>query len=426
MTPAFLGIDIGTSGIRGCCIDKNAVELASYAVSMDPPKIDDGRSSQDPDIWWQLTKEVITGLTSSLDEVVIEAIAIDGTSGTVLLTDEDGTALSDALMYNDQRCLDESRQISDVAPGDCAAHGASSGLAKLLYLYKQHPLAKHLCHQADWISAKLTGSFGISDENNCLKTGYDPVSRCWPEYFQRLGIAEAILPKVVSPGTCIGHIEKSLSKSLGLTEQCKVIAGTTDSIAAFIATGAHQIGTGVTSLGSTLALKIITAKPIFSAEYGVYSHRLGDFWLAGGASNSGGRVLQQFFSQKSLDELTPALDDKHLIGLNYYPLPARGERFPINDPEMEPLMPPRSTNDVDFFQALLEGIANIEKLGYEKLGELGASKLTAIITSGGGSRNLPWTKIREKIINAPITKAQHTEASYGAALLAMQGHTQSA
>jgi len=422
MIPAFLGIDIGTSGIRGCCIDENGIELASISVSLPSVISDAGKREQAPEIWWQTTKEIIGSITSSLNNTEIKAIAIDGTSGTVLLTDADGIPLSPALMYNDQRCMAEAGQIAHIAPADSASHGASAGLAKLLHLSRQFPNARYLCHQADWLSSNLTGNFGISDENNCLKTGYDPVTRSWPSFIQKLGIPATLLPKVVAPGMPTGMIQNSIALSLGLSTSCEVIAGTTDSIAAFIATGASEVGTGVTSLGSTLSLKMITAKPVFSSGDGIYSHRLNDAWLVGGASNSGGRVLLKYFTQQQIDKLSSSLDAGKATGLDYYPLPEKGERFPINDADMESCITPKPDDDLTFFQALLEGITHIEKTGYEKLQALSTTGLSKIITSGGGSTNTGWTKIRHNIIGVPVSQSEHAEASYGSALLARQGY----
>lgn len=422
MKPAYLGIDIGTSGIRGCCIDDNATEITSASVATELAVSESGWCEQEPQIWWQGILNLIQQLTCNLDGYTIRSIAIDGTSGTVLLTDEMGTPLSPALMYNDQRALSQATEIAKIAPEDTAATGASSGLAKALYLYERHPQAAHLCHQADWISSKLTGTFGISDVNNSLKTGYDPLAMCWPEFIQKLGLPKSLLPQVVLPGTCTGLLEERVAAELGLSKNCEVIAGTTDSIAAFIATGAKEPGTAVTSLGSTLALKMITDKPVFSTEFGIYSHRLGDAWLVGGASNSGGSVLQQFFTNNTLSTLSSRLNTEHSSELNYYPLPDKGERFPINDPDLKPVMEPRPADDVDFLHALLEGIANIEKMGYEKLEALSATKLTEIITAGGGSANTQWTKIREHLIGVPVSQSKQTEACVGTALLARLGH----
>ena len=420
----FLGLDIGTSGVRGCAINIDGEELASYRIALPSPKMNGACIEQDPVIWKQATDEVIRHLTEQLHPLSISAIAIDGTSGTVLLCDEAGTPLSPALMYNDQRCTTEAAQIGKIAPADCAAHGVSSSLAKALYLYKRHPEARYICHQADWIAATLSGNYGVSDENNCLKLGYNLLEETWPKWLNKLDLKEQLFPHVVAPGTITGTVLPDVAEQLGLPENCQIIAGTTDSIAAFIATGANKIGDAVTSLGSTLVLKIISDKPVFAPEFGIYSHRFGQQWLAGGASNSGGCVLKQHFNQQQLDAMTEQLKPEQKTGLNYYPLPSTGERFPRNDPSLQAQLKPRPDDDLIFFQAILEGIANIEAEGYQQLTRLGTPGPQRVFTAGGGSNNRAWRKIRERTLNTAVIIAEQTEASYGSALLARQGYIQ--
>jgi xylulokinase len=71
-----------------------------------------------------------------------------------------------------------------------------------------------------------------------------------------------------------------------------------------------------------------------------------------------------------------------------------------------------------YFQGLLESIADIERNAYQLLEQLGAGKAKRVLTAGGGSRNQPWNSIRQQRLQLPVTTADHTEASYGAALLA--------
>lgn len=92
----------------------------------------------------------------------------------------------------------------------------------------------------------------------------------------------------------------------------------------------------MTSLGSTLAIKLMSTTRIDDARFGVYSHRLDDKWLVGGASNTGGAVLRQLFSDEQLKELSKQIDPMEASSLDYYPLPTQGERFPIADPKMKP------------------------------------------------------------------------------------------
>ena len=102
-----------------------------------------------------------------------------------------------------------------------------------------------------------------------------------------------------------------------------------------------QPGDGVTSLGTTLTLKLLSDKPVFAPDFGIYSHRIGEQWLAGGASNTGGAAIGKFFTAEDIARLTPLLDPDHPTGLDYYPLPRPGERFPVNDPNFQPRLEPR-------------------------------------------------------------------------------------
>ena len=417
----FIGIDLGTSGCRAIAIDSDGQPVAQASTSMPAPSRDGNRAEQDANIWWQAVQKTTYELLSQIEVESVKSIAVDGTSGTLLLTDDNGKPLGPALMYNDGRSQLEARHIAKIAPRESAAHGATSALAKLLQL-QPGPEVSHALHQADWIIGKLSGQWGISDENNCLKLGFDAINKCWPEWLESLGVNSTILPRVYQPGTAVTEISQQIASQLGLPRNTEIIAGTTDSTAAFIATGASQVGEAVTSLGSTLVMKVISDSPIFSPQHGVYSQPLADQWLVGGGSNSGGAVLLHYFNQQQLTEMTPFLNPEQTTGLNYYPLINPGERFPVADSHKQPCLAPRPEDDVIFFQAMLEAMARIEQQGYQLLAELGAPYPTNIRSAGGGSRNPAWTEIRQTLLGVPMLKAQHQEAAYGSALLARQGH----
>jgi len=417
----FIGIDLGTSGCRAIAIDSDGQPVARAATSMTAPSRDGDKVEQHADIWWQAVQQSMYNLLSQIEVETVKSIAVDGTSGTLLLSDDKGKPLSPALMYNDGRSQIEARHIAKIAPRESAVHGATSALAKLLQL-QPGPGVSHALHQADWIVGKFSGQWGISDENNCLKLGFDAISKSWPEWLEQLGVNRNILPKVFQPGTAVTEISQQIASQFGLPRNTEIIAGTTDSTAAFIATGASQIGEAVTSLGSTLVMKVISDRPIFSPQHGVYSQPLGDQWLVGGGSNSGGAVLLHYFNQQQLIEMTPFLTTDQATGLNYYPLINPGERFPIADSHKQPCLTPRPEDDVVFFQAMLEGMARIEQQGYQLLAQLGAPYPTNIRSAGGGSCNPAWTEIRHTMLGVPMLKAKHQEAAYGSAVLARQGY----
>jgi 7-cyano-7-deazaguanine reductase len=416
----YIGLDLGSTGCRAVAVDHRGEPLVQAQAPIAAPVRSGAQVSQDPTLWWKAASHCLKTLLGGIDAARVQAIAVDGTSGTVLLTDDKGTPVTPAIMYNDQRADAEAERIAAVADSASAAQGATSALAKLLWLSskKVAERAAHVLHQADWVTGRLLGRYGLSDVNNCLKLGYDPLAREWPKWLSALSINTRLLPEVHEPGETLGTISPEIAREFGLPADTRVVAGTTDGVAAFLAAGATRPGHGVTSLGSTLVLKLLSDKPVFSPEHGVYSHRLGKYWLAGGASNSGGAVLLQYFKLEQIRELSTLLDPEHSTGLDYYPLPDVGERFPINDPKMAPRLEPLPGDSVTFLQGMLEGIANIEARGYALLHELGAPAVTDVWTTGGGTQNLAWQRIRARILGVPIHRARSDMAAYGTALLA--------
>ena len=417
-SPVFLGIDLGTSGVRANAIDADGHLLGESRAPLPPSRGDQpGHREQEPADWWRATLQCIDALPQDLRRQM-SAICVDGTSGTLLATDAAGEPLSAGLMYNDQRAVAQAQSLAQIAPPDAAVHSPSAAIAKLLWLEQHGVHAAHALHQADWIAFRLGAPLGISDENNCLKLGYDPVSRRWPDWLQKLPIPFTALPGVVPVGETTGRLSVDLRERWDCGGPVALIAGTTDSNAATLATGLKEVGDAATALGSTLVLKVLSDQPVYAPAYGIYSHRIGGRWLVGGASNSGGAVLRRFFSDRQLAELSARIDPSSDAGLDYYPLPGPGERFPLNDPALAPRLEPRPADDARFLHGLFEGMAHIEQLGYRRLQELGAPLPKRVKTTGGGAVNQTWRRLRERILGVPVEEAAHSEAAYGAALIA--------
>ncbi|MBI5041820.1 MAG: carbohydrate kinase, partial [Gammaproteobacteria bacterium] len=233
MNPHFLGIDVGTSGVRICLIDADAQLIDTVHTPLPPLLRDGARCEQDPQRWWQALIHGLDALAGRRDLRAVAALAIDGTSATLLACEEHGAPLGPALMYNDRRAASEAARIAASAPAESGAHGAHSGLAKVLWLSAQSRThnARWFLHQADWLSGRLLGRFGSTDENNALKLGYDPVARRWPDWLANLDIDPTRLPAVVPPGTGLGPLHTEWAQRWAMP-YAHVVAGTTDSTAA--------------------------------------------------------------------------------------------------------------------------------------------------------------------------------------------------
>jgi sugar (pentulose or hexulose) kinase len=428
----FLGLDFGTSGARACVTDSEKTIVWEQHVAY--PDM----AAQTPLDWRTALHALLSELPKDI-AAQLQGLAIDGTSGTVLLCDAELEPVSPALLYHDNRAQLQAEQLKTIVPDSHIVCTATSGLAKFLWLTQQSDInhAAYFLHQADWLSALLCGKPGISDYHNALKTGYDIEQLCWPDWVMALPHSH-LLPQVFSPGKVIGRIQPDIAAHFGIHPQCAIHAGTTDSIAAFIAadgmtrrceaSGAgmpsprllpqsagcasnvseadvNQLGIGVTSLGTTLVLKQLSAIRIDAPEYGVYSHRYGDLWLMGGASNAGAGVLRLYFDDAQLAELSAQIDPLQDSPLDYYPLTRIGERFPVNDAQLAPRLEQRPGSDVEFLHGLLQGLAHIEAAGYAKLAELGAPALKRVVTNGGGAKNSVWGKMRARLLGVPISTA---------------------
>lgn len=415
----FLGIDVGTSAVRAGLIDDAGTPVADARADLPPPDEAGPAATQDAAIWWTAVERALAELGARAPLQAVSALAVDGTSGTVLLTDDTGTPVAPARLYYDHAAVDAARNLTQRAPSAVSPY---SPLARALMIgHSLDPLPDRLRlqHQADWILGHFTGNFGLSDENNALKTGYDPVTRTWPDWITGLELPFS-LPVVGIPGTSAVTVAPGVAAQFGLSPGTTVAFGTTDSTAGFLATGAADLGDAVSSLGSTLAVKLLVDRPVFEPETGVYSHRLGDLWLAGGASNTGGRVVDAYFDRATVERLSAQIDPDRPSDLDYYPLRDPGERFPIADPALQPRLTPRPDDDSRFLQGIFEGMARIEATAYRRLETLAGTRVRRVLSVGGAARNPAFSAMRAKALGRPVEMPDTTEAWVGAARLAQQ------
>ena len=419
-----LGIDIGTSGVRTAVLDRDG-NLISMAKSLHVPQ---PNLDIDANLWWDAVRTCLHAQAKALESTSwsmghVKRIAVDGTSGTMVLTDRDLCPVGPALMYNSKGFDTEANLIAQHAPDPHITLGSNSALARAMRLTSTAERAPaHLLHQADFIAAKLMGRGGVSDPNNSLKTGCDPETSEWPAWISEVFDPE-LLPKVSPVGEVFASISRETATHHGFAPDATVCAGTTDSIAAFLAGAPLEEGVAVTSLGSTLAIKMLSAKRIDDPSTGLYSHRIRDRWLVGGASNTGGAVLLNYFTPDEIDALSALIAPDQPTHLSYYPLLTPGERFPINDPALVPNLAPRPREDHLFLQGIFEGIAEIESQCYLAISEKNGCTPSRIFSAGGGAKNPVWTQIRARILRLPLEEMKFSEAAIGSAKIAQLNET---
>ena len=401
----FGGLDFGTSGARISIINKHKELIYSNSVPYQ-------YSFKNPNSWIDSCEKLIENLPIEVKSY-LDRLAVSGTSGTLTACNLKGEPLGEAIPYN-QACDENKILIEALTPREDHLKTPYSSLAKALKLVEIHGTKILLRHQSDWITGWFLKDWTYGEESNNFKLGWDLIKESWPKSYINTSWHKC-LPKIIKSGQIIGQVHSGFAESFKLNKKLILISGTTDSNASLIAAGLGKED-GLTVLGTTIVVKKIIYNPI--SEKGITTHRVNGDWICGGASNAGCGILSKFFSDSEITELSKQINTSKNTSLNLLPLNSKGERFPINDSHLEPILDPRPVSDSLYLHALFEGLANIELKGWEKLGELTGSLPKKIITVGGGSKNPQWRKIREKIINIPIISCQKT-TSFGTALLAI-------
>jgi D-ribulokinase len=422
----WLGLDLGTQSVRAIAVSATG-DVLGVGFQRLTSQRDGPRHEQNPEEWWRAVAAASHTAVVGVPPGSIRGVAVDGTSGTILLTDRSGRPLTLGLMYDDTRAVEEARRVNEVGAAVWTSLGyrmqPSWALPKLLWLLREYPdllPGARLTHQVDFINRRLVGREVSTDSSTALKTGYELVHVTWPhEILAALGVPEEIMPGVVRPGTQIGTVTTEAAAMTGIPQGTPVIAGMTDGCAAQVGAGALSVGSWNSVLGTTLVLKGVTQELIRDPLGVVYSHRspVGG-WLPGGASSTGAGVLTACFPGRDLDALSEQAAAWEPASVIAYPLVSRGERFPFTAPEAEGFVLGEPTDEIDLYAAMLQGVAFIERLCFDYLDMLGAPTNGDLRLTGGGARSRYWSQIRADILGRQVSIPENAEAALGMAVLA--------
>ncbi|MGY2744222.1 FGGY-family carbohydrate kinase [Arthrobacter sp. UYCu723] len=431
----WVGIDLGTQSVRVLAVTGSGTVLGSGSRPLTSHR-DGARHEQNPEQWWEAVAGASSEALRDAPASAVRGVAVDATSGTILLMDRDGRPLTPGLMYDDGRAAAEAARVNNAGADVWGELGYQRmqpawALPKLLWLLREHqdkvPGAR-LAHQNDFINRQLTGHDVPTDLSNALKTGAHLIQEKWPEeLMENLGVPLTILPDLVRMGTRIGSVSSAAAAATGIPAGTPVIAGATDGCAAQLGAGALKVGSWNSVLGTTLVLKGVTRDLIQDPLGVVYSHKApnGD-WLPGGASSTGAGAISRDFSGQDLAQLEPQARTYEPAGVLAYPLVSRGERFPFLAPGAEGFILGTPATDGERYAAVLQGIAYIERLCFDYLDLLGAPRHGELILTGGATKSEYWCQLRADILGRPVTLPQNAEPALGMAVLAASPGRQTA
>ena len=409
-------------------VDADGAVVAMTARPLNSMR-DGSRHEQQPASWWAASAACLREITATLGSArvsTIAGIAVDATSGTILLTDANLCSLTPALMYDDGRARAEAARANEVGSGLWKQMSyrmqPSWALPKLLWLLHSCSIPKgaRLMHQNDFVNARLAGKALATDSSHSLKTGYDLIRSEWPAaIMQALAVPVDLLPEVVSPGIRIGEVGIEASRETGLPKGVGIFAGMTDGCAAQIASGATAEGCWNTVIGTTLVVKGTTRELLQDPLGVVYSHRSADgLWLPGGASSTGASAITREFAASELDALNRSAAESASTPLVVYPLVGKGERFPFAAPAAEGFTLGSARSVEEKYCGVLQGIALMERLSFDWLRHLGASTSGRFTISGGAVKSEALNQMRADILERELYVPAVTEGAYGMAVLA--------
>ncbi|NEE00745.1 FGGY-family carbohydrate kinase [Phytoactinopolyspora halotolerans] len=427
----WVGVDLGTQSTRTVIADDGGRVLALGSAPLDSrrEKAAVRTHEQDPHQWWEAvgtaSRHAFAQLPDDARRRPVGGVAICSTSGTVALIDDRGVPRTPALMYDDARASDELARLrsrTDVAGS--ADIQLSWALPKIGWLLRRHASTgrspTYAAHSADVVAAALVGHRVSTDTSHALKSGYDLVGDRWNHALAgAAGIDATVLPDVVRPGSRLGTVAGAAAEHTGIPAGTPVVAGMTDGCAAQIAAGALAPGTWNSVLGTTLVLKGVSETLIEDPDGAVYSHRHPDGgWLPGGASNVGAGMIAEEFGDADLEDLARAARGYEPAGAVVYPLTARGERFPFVRPDAQRFEAGTLTGAAERYAAVLQGVAFVERLCFERLAALGADVSGELSVTGGGTRSEYWNQLRADVLGRRLTLPATAEPAFGMAVLA--------
>lgn len=434
----FLGIDIGTSGVKAVVVDGDQRILATASVPLSISRPRELWSEQNPDDWWTAVEQAVAALRREVGAAWsgVQAIGLSGQMHGVVLLDEARLPLRPAILHNDGRAYAEAEELNRRLPGLGIIAGvpAMPGFAapKLMWLGKYEPdMMGRACHMLlpkDYVRFRMTGSFAtdVCDASGALLL--DVAGRQWsPEIASACGIAMSLLPPALEGCAVSGQLKGAVASAWGLTPGTIVAAGSGDAAAGAIASGAVNEGDAFISLGT--ATQYFVARESFrpAPEHLIHSfcHGLPERWFQMAALLNGAGALAWaagLLGKSDIGQLLAQTEGAFTGPSPVLFLPyLSGERTPHNNPHAKGVLfgLSPSSGPEQVTQAVLEGVALslADAQGY--LAETGALP-DRIAVNGGGSRSRFWMRILASALNKTVLLQEDSGSgpAFGAARLA--------
>lgn len=432
----WLGIDIGTSGVKTVIMDEHQVIVASAHAGLDVQRPHPGWSEQVPEDWWTAVCATMDELAGSHSEKMAEirGIGLSGHMHGATLLDAAGTVLRPCILWNDGRSAAECTELEERADfrgigGNIVMPGFT---APKLEWVRQHEadlfgkVSKVLLPK-DYVRYHLTGDY-ISDMSDSAGTLWmDVAGRCWSKpLLEATDLSEAQMPELVEGSAEGGRLRQDLADRWGILEAPVIAGGGGDNAASACGVGAITPGGGFLSLGTSGVLFVCNDRfsPNTDAALHAFCHATPNTWHQMGVILSASDALNWLSgiagkTPQDLSSLAASADQDHEVTFLPY---LSGERTPHNNADARGSFSglSHSADVAVLAHAVLEGVAFAFADCAKALSDAGTQP-ESVLAIGGGARSRHWLQLIADATGLTLQIPEQGDfgAAFGAARLGL-------
>lgn len=434
----YLGIDVGTSGVKAVIVGEGGNVLAQATAPLEVSRPHALWSEQSPDDWWTATRAAVLGLPANL-RAGVQGVGLAGQMHGATLLGADDRVLRPAILWNDGRSFAECEEIERAEPrsrqitGNLAMPGFTA--PKLAWVRRHEPevfaAVRTVLLPKDHVRLCMTGDKASDMSDSAGTLWLDVAARDWSdEMLATTGLTRAQMPALYEGSRPTGRLRAEVAAELGM-ERVPVAAGAGDNAGGAVGVGVVNEGDALLSLGTSGVIFVATREFRPNPERAVHAfcHCLPDLWHQMSVHLSAASCLDWAAGATGMD-VPGLLAAAEAAGPGAGPelfLPfLSGERTPHNDPHLRGAFVglDNETDPGRLAAAVLEGVAFAHADGLAALAEAG-TRIEELRVIGGGARSAHWGRVIAAALGVRLAYIEGGEVgpALGAARLAQMAVT---